>query len=105
MPITPTTTHQRCCRDTRAAVRRRYFVLFSDDAHRQVRQTVDVDLDHVAAHHRPDVFRRAGIDDVAGDQLVGFDSLAICSATDQIIWFRLALCLVWPFTLSQIAPW
>src|SRR5207247_351595 len=33
-----------------------------------------------------------------------FESLLICSATDQIIWFRLAFCLVWPLTLSQIAP-
>ena len=32
------------------------------------------------------------------------ESWAICSATDQIIWFRLAFCLVVPLTLSQIAP-
>jgi hypothetical protein len=31
-------------------------------------------------------------------------SLLICSATLQIIWFRLAFCLVWPLTLSQMPP-
>src|ERR1700712_425634 len=32
------------------------------------------------------------------------ESLLICSATDQIMFFRSELCFVCPFTLSQIAP-
>ena len=32
------------------------------------------------------------------------DSLAICSATLQIIWFRSAFCLTAPLTFSEIAP-
>src|SRR3954470_4011327 len=37
----------------------------SDDLDRHVRQALQLAEQHVALHHRADIFRRAGIDDVA----------------------------------------
>src|SRR4051794_14852354 len=47
----------------------------SGDLDRHVRQLLDLAEKHIALHHRADVFRRAGIDDVAWHQLEGFREL------------------------------
>lgn len=74
------------------------------DLDRHVRQAVEFAQEHVALHHRADIFRRAGIDDVAGFQLEGSDSFAICSATLQIMFCRSEFCLTVPLTASEIPP-
>ena len=61
--------------------------------HVEVRQTFELAGHQVAAHHRTDIFWRAGIDDVAAISSNASESLLICSATFQIIWFRSAFCL------------
>lgn len=39
-------------------------------------QAVDMAFHHIAAHHRSDIFRRAGVEDVAGHQLEGLRQFA-----------------------------
>ena len=45
--------------------------LVLDDFDAQVGQSIDVHFNHIAAHHRAHVLGRAGVDDVAREQLKG----------------------------------
>ena len=50
----------------------RHRVRASNNLHAQLRQAIDVAFDHLALDDWADVFRGAGINDVAGEQNGGF---------------------------------
>src|SRR5581483_1811281 len=59
----------------------------SHDPDRHVRQAIELGEQHVALHDGADIFRRAGIDDVAGLQLEGFRELRdlLSDAPDHLV--------------------
>src|SRR5438093_1512178 len=50
-------------------------MVFSNDPNRHIRQAFELAQEHIALHDRADIFRRAGIDDIARLEFKSFRKL------------------------------